>query len=147
MSDLFPRRVVGWARCSTQPTDLVLQALPAAMCRRKPDPGLLLHLDQGIRFAREGWRHSLRAHNIVCSTRRRENGHDNIATESFFQLFRRECIERWIYGKHDKPRADVFQYIEMSYNPMRRYRFNVGLSPIEQAGCDFITRFPSPPAR
>ncbi|MBZ4329165.1 DDE-type integrase/transposase/recombinase, partial [Mycobacterium tuberculosis] len=45
--DLFSRQVVGWATRPTQHTDLVLQALLAAVWRRKPSPGLLLHSDQG----------------------------------------------------------------------------------------------------
>lgn len=45
--DFFSRQVVGWATRPTQHTDLVLQALLAAVWRRKPEPGLLLHSDQG----------------------------------------------------------------------------------------------------
>jgi putative transposase len=129
--DLFSRQVVGWATRPTQHTDLVLQALLAAVWRRKPAPGLLLHSDQGTQFTSEDWQFFLREHDIVCSMSRRGNCHDNAAMESFFQLLKRERIKRRIYSNHDEARADVFQYIEMFYNPTRRHGSNGGLSPIE----------------
>ena len=129
--DLFSRQVVGWATRPTQHTDLVLQALLAAVWRRKPSPGLLLHSDQGTQFTSEDWQSFLREHDIVCSMSRRGNCHDNAAMESFFQLLKRERIKRRIYSNHDEARADVFQYIEMFYNPKRRHSSNNGLSPVE----------------
>ena len=129
--DLFSRQVVGWATRLTQHTDLVLQALLAAVWRRKPSPGLLLHSDQGTQFTSEDWQSFLREHDIVCSMSRRGNCHDNAAMESFFQLLKRERIKRRIYSNHDEARADVFQYIEMFYNPKRRHSSNDGLSPVE----------------
>ncbi len=128
--DLFSRQVVGWATRPTQHTDLVLQALLAAVWRRKPSPGLLLHSDQGTQFTSEDWQSFLREHDIVCSMSRRGNCHDNAAMESFFQLLKRERIKRRIYSNHDEARADVFQYIEMFYNPKRRHSSNDGLSPV-----------------
>lgn len=129
--DLLSRQVVGWATRPTQHTDLVLQALLAAVWRRKPSPGLLLHSDQGTQFTSEDWQSFLREHDIVCSMSRRGNCHDNAAMESFFQLLKRERIKRRIYSNHDEARADVFQYIEMFYNPKRRHSSNDGLSPVE----------------
>jgi len=129
--DLFSRQVVGWATRPTQHTELVLQALLAAVWRRKPNPGLLLHSDQGTQFTSEDWQSFLREHDIVCSMSRRGNCHDNAAMESFFQLLKRERIKRRIYSNHDEARADVFQYIEMFYNPKRRHSSNDGLSPVE----------------
>ena len=129
--DLFSRQVVGWATRPTQHTDLVLQALLATVWRRKPNPGLLLHSDQRTQFTSEDWQSFLRGHDIVCSMSRRGNCHDNAAMESFFQLLKRERIKRRIYSNHDEARADVFQYIEMFYNPKRRHSSNDGLSPVE----------------
>jgi putative transposase len=49
--------------------------------------------------------------------------------ESFFQLIKRERIRRKIYATRAAARADVFNYIEMFYNPKRRHGFNEKLSP------------------
>lgn len=48
--DLYSRQVVGWAMQGRMHTDLVLQALLAAVWRRKPGPGLMLHSDQSSQF-------------------------------------------------------------------------------------------------
>lgn len=129
--DLFSRQVVGWSMQSTQHTDVVLQALLAAVWRRKPSPGLLLHSDQGCQFTSEAWQSFLKTYGIVCSMSRRGNCHDNAVAESFFQLLKRERIKRKIYTTHDDARADVFNYIEMFYNPKRRHGFSGGVSPVE----------------
>jgi len=129
--DLFSRQVVGWAMRSTQHTDVVLQALLAAVWRRKPEPGLVLHSDQGSQFTSEEWQSFLRSHGIVCSMSRRGNCHDNAVAESFFQLLKRERIKRRIYANHDEARSDVFDYIEMFYNARRRHGSSGGVSPVE----------------
>ena len=51
--------------------------------------------------------------------------------ESFFQLLKRERIKRKIYNTHAEARAEVFDYIEMFYNPKRRHGSNGNLSPLE----------------
>lgn len=129
--DLFSRQIVGWSMQSRMPTNLVLQALASAVWRRKPAPGLMLHSDQGSQFTGEEWQAFLKDHQIVCSMSRRGNCHDNAVAESFFQLLKRERIKRKIYLTRELARADVFDYIEMFYNPIRRHGSNQGLSPVE----------------
>ena len=62
---------------------------------------------------------------------RRGNCHDNAVVESFFQLLKRERIKRRIYRTRDEAKRDVFDYIELFYNPKRRHGYNGNLSPIE----------------
>ncbi len=62
---------------------------------------------------------------------RRGNCHDNAVAESFFQLLKREWIRRKTYATRDDARQDVFEYIEMSYNPKRKHTNNGMLSPVE----------------
>lgn len=129
--DLFSRRVVGWSLRSTMHSDLVLQALTSAVWRRKPGPGLILHSDQGSQFTGGPWQAFLKAHGIVCSMSRRGNCHDNAVAESFFQLLKRERIKRRIYTTRSEAVSDVFDYIEMFYNPRRQHGSNQGLSPVQ----------------
>lgn len=129
--DLYSRQVVGWAMDGRMQTDLVLQALLAAVWRRKPPAGLMLHSDQGSQFTGQQWQAFLQNHDIVCSMSRRGNCHDNAVAESFFQLLKRERVKRRIYLTRDQARSDVFDYIEMFYNPKRRHSSNGGLSPVE----------------
>ncbi|WP_236742878.1 IS3 family transposase, partial [Xanthomonas citri] len=51
--------------------------------------------------------------------------------ESFFGLLKRERIRRRIYPTKDAARAEVFDYIEMFYNPQRRHGSTGDLSPVE----------------
>ena len=55
--------------------------------------------------------------------------------ESFFQLLKRERISRRTYPTRNAARQDVFDYIEMFYNPKRKHTNNGMLSPV-----DFETR-------
>jgi putative transposase len=115
---------------SRQATDLVLQALLMAVWRRKPKIKVLIHSDQGSQFTSIDWASFLKQHNLEHSMSRRGNCHDNAVAESFFNLLKRERIRRKTYRTRDEARADVFNYIEMFYNPQRKHVRNGMLSPM-----------------
>ena len=129
--DLYSRRVVGWSMQSRQTTDLVLQALLMAVWRRKPKNRVLIHSDQGSQFTSRDWASFLKHHNLEHSMSRRGNCHDNAVAESFFNLLKRERIRRRTYKSRADARQDVFEYIEMFYNPQRKHTKNGMLSPVE----------------
>ena len=129
--DLYSRRVVGWSIQSRQTTDVVLQALHMAVWRRKPKQRVLIHSDQGSQFTSIDWAAFIRAHNLEHSMSRRGNCHDNAVAESFFSSLKRERIRRRTYKTREEARQDVFDYIEMFYNPVRKYVRNGMLSPVE----------------
>lgn len=133
--DLFSRRVVGWSMQPRMTTELALQALLAAIWRRKPKGTVLVHSDQGSQFSSREWRTFLSQHDLEPSMSRRGNCHDNAVAESFFQLLKRERIRRRTYATREAARQDVFEYIEMFYNPKRKHTNNGMLSPV-----DFETR-------
>jgi putative transposase len=129
--DLYSLRVVGWCIQSRQTTDLVLQALLMAVWRRKPKGKVLIHSDQGAQFTSIDWASFLKRHNLEHSTSRRGNCHDNAVAESFFNLLKRERVRRRTYKTRDDARQDIFDYIEMFYNPQRKHVRNGMLSPAE----------------
>jgi putative transposase len=129
--DLFNRQVVGWSMQSQMDADLVLKALLMAVWRRKPKHEILIHSDQGSQYTSSDWQSFLKAHKLVCSMSRRGNCYDNAVAESFFQLLKRERIKRKIYKTREDARRDVFDYIEMFYNPIRRHGNNGNLSPVK----------------
>jgi len=129
--DLFSRRIVGWSMQSRQTTDLVLQALLMAVWRRKPTSKVLIHSDQGSQFTSIDWALFLKHHNLEHSMSRRGNCHDNAVAESFFNLLKRERIRRRTYKTREDARHDVFDYIEMFYNPRRKHARNGMLSPAD----------------
>lgn len=129
--DLFSRRVVGWSMQSRMTTDIVLQALMMAVWRRKPQTKVTIHSDQGSQFTSGEWLSFLKQHNLEASMSRRGNCYDNAVAESFFQLLKRERIRRKTYATRENARRDVFEYIEMFYNPKRKHTNNGMLSPVE----------------
>jgi putative transposase len=50
VQDLYSRRIVGWAMADHMRAEFVVDALQMALARRRPDPGLIWHSDQGIQF-------------------------------------------------------------------------------------------------
>ncbi len=129
--DLFSRQVVGWSMGSRIDTSLVLDALLMALWRRRPESPVTVHSDQGCQFTGHEWQTFLREHNLVSSMSRRGNCHDNAVAESFFQLLKRERVRRQIYATRSDARTDIFNYIEMFYNPKRRHGTAGDTSPIE----------------
>ncbi len=61
---------------------------------------------------------------------RRGNCHDNAVAESFFRLLKRQRIRHQIYSTRDAAKVDVFNYIEMFYNPKRRHVTAGHTSPV-----------------
>jgi putative transposase len=116
-------------------TDLALQALLAAVWRRKPKTKVMVHSDQGSQFTSREWQVFRGQHNLEASMSRRGNCHDNAVAESFFQILKRERIRRRKYLTRKAARQDVFDYIEMFYNPKRKHTNNGMLLP-----GDFQTR-------
>jgi putative transposase len=87
-------------------TDLALDALLAEVWRRKPQECGTVHSDQDSQFSSGEW-------------------------QSFFQLLKRERIKQHVYATQEAARSDVFDYIEMFYNPRRRHGTSDNLSPVE----------------
>ena len=129
--DLYSRRVVGWSMHSRMQTDLVLNALMMALWRRKPKAKVIVHSDQGSQYTSHEWRSFLQSHNLEVSMSRRGNCYDNAVAESFFHLLKTERIRRKTYKTRENARQDVFDYIELFYNPKRKHSNNGMLSPTD----------------
>ncbi|WP_232109099.1 IS3 family transposase [Pseudomonas asiatica] len=109
-----------------------LACLPLELrLRGKPQQQVMIHSDQGSQFSSSDWQSFLKANNVVSSMSRRGNCHDNAVAESFFQLLKRERVRRKTYATRDEARSDIFDYIEMFYNPKRRHSSAMQLSPVE----------------
>ena len=82
--DLFSRRVVGWSMAEHMRTELVFDALSAALGSRLPaEAGLVFHSDRGSQYASHAYQRALEERGITCSMSRRGNCWDNaVSTES-----------------------------------------------------------------
>lgn len=126
--DLFSRLIVGWAVAPTIHRELVLNAVLAAVRRRRPR-GTLIHSDQGTQFGSDAWRRFCRSNRLEPSMSRKGNCWDNAVAESFFSSLKKERIKKHIYKNRELATKDVADYIDAFYNRTRRHGHLGGLSP------------------
>ena len=106
--DLFSRRVVGWSMADHMRTELVLDALSAALGSRLPSAaGLLFHSDRGSVYASGDYQKALDANGITCSMSRRGNCWDNAVAESFFSTLKTELVHNVIFLTRDSARNAI----------------------------------------
>ena len=129
--DLFSRKVIGWATGTRLTVDLAGNALTMALWRRKPQPGLLHHSDRGSQYAATAYQQQLADHGIGCSMSRKGNCWDNACVESFFGTLKKELIHHRRYVTREEATQEIFEYIEVFYNRMRRHSTLGYYSPAE----------------
>ena len=128
--DLFSRRVVGWSMQPAMTSALVTDALMMAVWRRGQVETLLHHSDQGSQYTSEEFQRQLAGLGVTCSMSRSGNCWDNAVMESFFSTMKIERCSRTHYATREAARADIFDYIERFYNPIRRHSTLGNISPI-----------------
>jgi putative transposase len=79
----------------------------------------------------EDWAAFIRSYNLEHSMSRRANCHDNAVADSFFSSLKRERIRRRTYKAREEACQDMFDYVEMFYNPVRKQFKNGMLSHVE----------------
>ena len=120
--DLFSRRAVGWAMADHMRTELVLDALEAALGSRAPsDAGLLHHSDQGSQYASDAFQARLRTAGIQCSMSRRANCWDNAVAGSFFSTLKTELVHDVIFTSKASATFTIAEWIEVFYNGQGRH--------------------------
>ena len=129
--DLFSRRIIGWSMGKNIDRHLVIDALLMAKLRRQPHHPVLLHSDQGSQYGSNDCVAFMNANGLIPSMSRRGNCHDNAVAESFFATFKKRVTRRKIYATREEAKTEIFNFIEMFYNPIKRHSHNGGLSPIK----------------
>jgi len=127
--DLFSRKIVGWAMGRNIDRHLVIDAITMAKLRRQPKHEVLFHSDQGSQYGSDDCLSFLKENNMLPSMSRRGNCHDNAVAESFFATFKKRVTRRKIYATRAEAKTEIFNFIEMFYNPIKRHSSNGGLSP------------------
>ena len=130
--DLFSRRVVGWSMADHMRTELVLDALSAALGSRVPSlSGLLFHSDRGSVYASGDYQEALDSSGITCSMSRRRNCWDNAVAESFFSTLKTELVHRVIFLTRKSAHGAIAEWIEIFYNGKRRHSSLGYATPLE----------------
>ncbi len=129
--DLHSRAVVGWSMGSHMRTSLVLDALTMAVWRRKPQDSVIIHTDQGSQFGSDEFNRWCKDNRLSPSMSRKGNCWDNAVAESFFSSLKSERVKKRIYQTRAEAKSEIFDYIEVFYNRVRRHKHLDQLSPHE----------------
>ena len=129
--DLFSRRIIGWSMDKNIDRHLVIRALMMAVWQRQPKGYVLIHSDQGSQYGSADYLSFLKTNNLKPSMSRRGNCHDNAVAESFFATFKKRVTQRKIYSTRDDAKTEIFNFIEMFYNPVKRHSHTGGVSPVQ----------------
>jgi putative transposase len=127
--DLYSRKIVGWSMKPTIAREIVLDAILMAVWRRKPARQVLIHSDQGSQYGSDDWHRFCKDNRLIPSMSRRGNCWDNAVAESFFGSLKKERVRKKVYHTREDARTDLFDYIEMFYNPRRRHSYLGNVSP------------------
>jgi len=127
--DLFSRRIVGWSMDKVIDRHLVIKALLMAVYQRQPKSEVMVHSDQGSQYGSADYLAFMKANNLIPSMSRRGNCHDNAVAESFFATIKKRIVRKKVYSTRNDAKAEIFNFIEMFYNPKKRHSHTGGISP------------------
>ena len=119
--DVFNRQIVGWGMGDRLTADLVLRAFNQAVGMRHPASGLIFHSDRGVQYACSEFRKVLQENKMIQSMSGKGNCYDNAMMESFFHTLKTELIYFKKYQTRIEAKGEIFEYIGVFYNRIRRH--------------------------
>ena len=129
VTDVYSRKVVGWAFGINMTADLVIAALNMALLTRKPE-SVIHHSDQGSQYTSVAFGKRCKEMGVRPSMGTVGDAYDNAMAESFFATLECELIDRRVWKTHTEARLAIFTWIESWYNPHRRHSSLGQISPI-----------------
>lgn len=128
--DLFSRKVTGWQLADHMREELIVEAIKKALANRCASEGLIVHSDRGGQYAGKKFRKLLESHGLLQSMSGKDNPYDNAFMESYFSRFKAELLQGGAFENLEDARTEIFEYIEMYYNPIRRHSSLGYISPV-----------------
>lgn len=120
-TDLFSRRLLGWAIREDMTEDLIIEAFLMLLGRVKLPAGCIIHSDRGGQYASKKFRQLLKLHGCRQSMSRAGETYDNAFAESLFSRYKAELLEGGSFADTEEARMETFEYIDGYYNPVRRH--------------------------
>ena len=132
--DAATKQVIGWAFADHMRTDLVTQALHAAVRRRGNQirAGIIFHSDRGSQYTSTEFGRVCALYKMRQSMGRTGVCWDNAGAESFFATLKRELIYRYHWNDATVLQTDLYYWIEAWYNNKRTH-LTLGLRTPNQA--------------
>lgn len=129
MMDLFSRRIIGWKTSNRIDRSLVCDALRIAMLHQGHPQQVMIHSDQGSQYCSTDFRRLVLLYQAKQSMSRHGNCWDNAVAESFFHTLKTHIIHGVTYHTREQLNIELFEYIEVYYNSIRRHSANGWQSP------------------
>ncbi|WP_200264315.1 IS3 family transposase [Streptomyces sp. HSG2] len=128
--DLASRRLAGWALADHMRTELVTDALDAAIRTRGSLAGAVMHSDHGAQYTSRAFAHACAKAGVRQSMSAVGSSADNALAESFNATFKRETLQgRKSWSSEREARLDAFRWLNR-YNTRRRHSRLGQRSPI-----------------
>ena len=119
--DLYSRVIVGWQVEDHMEDSLIIRPLKKALTWRRPAAGLIVHSDRGGQYVSDELKAVIAKHHARQSMSRADDPYDNAFAESFFSRFKAELLEGGAFLSLEDARTEIFDFIEMYYNRIRRH--------------------------
>lgn len=129
--DLYSRMVVGWRVEAHMEDTLIINALKQGIYSRQPESGLIAHSDRGGQYVSDELRKLIKAYQLRQSMSRADDVYDNAFAESFWSRFKAELLEGGAFLNVADARTEIFAYIEVYYNRVRRHSSLGYKSPLQ----------------
>ncbi len=107
VQDAYSRRIVGWQMADHMRAELVVDALQMAVSRRRPEPGLIHHSDQGSQYVALGFGQACAKTGIARSMGSTGVCWDNAVAETFFATLKKELVYRHSWPTRRELRRDL----------------------------------------
>ncbi len=127
--DLYSRKVVGWDLNESLAADSTCKALEKYIYAYGSPRGFMVHSDRGIQYASEQFRSLLKSAKAIQSMSRKGNCWDNAVAESFFHTLKTRLTRHRKYRTFKELEKELFWYIEVYYNRIRKHSANNWLTP------------------
>src|SRR2546429_9753709 len=92
VQDTYSRQIVGWSMATHMRAPLVVDALKMALARRRPEPGLIHHSDQGSQYVSLAFGRAAGDAGIAVSMGSRGDPYENAVAETFFATLKNKAI-------------------------------------------------------
>jgi putative transposase len=116
--DAWSRKIVGWSMANHLRTELVLDAMEAAIGQRRPKD-VIHHSDQGSQYTSVSFGKRCAEAGVRPSMGSVGDAYDNAMAESFFSTLEAELLSRSRFASQAEAKMACFSYIEGWYNPAR----------------------------
>lgn len=128
--DLFDRSIVAHTVATSPSTALTTDSLSKAIAACAPEPGWMMHTDQGFQYQHSSWRNLIGDNGGVQSMSRKANCYDNAVMENFFGHLKTEMYHGEVFDTVAEFNQAIDEYIGW-YNTERVQQRLKGLTPMQ----------------